>query len=390
MAVITISYKELLRIGIELPFYANGRSRKGAAAPVPDISITPDAETEALFRRMDLLLRTVPGGVVILARTQGETAGGDPLMRFPARKGDKITLLLQLNNPGVLAVNDLPADAAPEKLIYLSNTVADADAARDKLHLSESADGVSGGSDTVSFAKDTYRFHSSTLVNPASVFVKHLLTGEEVPPASLVNEGGKADLLFNLSSLPGGLCELWIGGALKESFYHLAGSSPQPVFGVIEILLDSTPDENYRVIEPDRSLSAPRPHFTAGFVSRETRWRYTFALQSSGPLALELAGLSAAQKTAFLAHLNIVTNDSSLSFSPHPSGSDDRLVFVADAPVALREGYFTPGGAALSLALRKSIGEAGEAVVKRGLPYPSASIITPEGTDTYSDIFITL
>ncbi len=391
MPGINVTYKELLSVAIELPYYANGRGRKSAITSEPDISITPDAETTELFKRMDLILREVSGGITVLARTLGETAGGDPTMRFPAHPGDKITLLLRLNNPEVLAVNDLPTSADTGKLIYLTNTVSDGAAARNNLHLSESATGIFGGSDVASFSKDVYRFFNGAAVDPVTTFVKHLLTGQEIPPASIVNEGNTSNLLFDLSPLSGGMCELWIGGALEDTFYHLSDKGVQPVFGVIEILLDAALDDNYCVIEAGKSLTADRPRYIVRFVSRETVWRYTFALQPSGPLAQELAGLSPAQKAVFLDNLNIVTNDSNVSFTAHPSGAADQLLFVAADPAALREAYFSPTGAALSLSLHKNIGDlANETVVKRGLPYPSSRLITAEGSNVYSDIFITI
>jgi hypothetical protein len=385
MSGINITYKELLSVAIELPFYANGRSRKGAIAPLPDISIVPDAETEVLFRRMGLIMREVPGGAMILAHTLDETAGDDPVMRFPACKGDKITFLLRLNNPEVLAVNDLPASINTGKLIYLSNTVSDGAAPRNNLHLSQSAQGIFNGSDTLPFVKEVYRFYNDAAATPATTFVKHLLTGQEIPPVSVINEGSTANLLFDLSSLPGGVCELWIANTLKETFYHLASGNVQPVFGIIEILLDSALEENYRVIEPDRSLTAGRPRYVVRFISRETLWRYTFALQPNGPLALELSKLDPDQKIVFLNQLNIVTNDNNVSFTAYPSGSEERLVFVADAATALREDYFIPSGDVLSLSLNKN-----DAIVKRGLPYPSTRLITAEGANVYSDIFITI
>ncbi len=236
-----------------------------------------------------------------------------------------------------------------------------------------------------------YRFINGSIADPATTFVRHLLTGQEIMPSSTTNEGGLSNLVFDLSVMPGGMCELWIDGAMEETFYHLADKTSQPVFGVIEISLDPSLDENYRVIEPDRSLTAERPKFVLRFVSRETLWRYTFALQPNGALASELSGLGPAQKAVFLDHLNIVSNDSNVSFTAQPSGADDRLMFVSDAAAALREGYFTAGGAALSLSLHKNIGDvASETVVKRGLPYPSPRLVAPEGSDVYSDIFITI
>ncbi len=392
MGGICIKYQELLSVRIELPFYANLQGRKGAVNPRPDISIAPDAETLELFKRMDLIMRETAGGVIILARTLGETPGGNPVMRFPAPKGGKITLLLRLGNTDVLTVNDLPAIADSGRLLYLTNTVPDGAAARNNLHLSASAAGIFGGSDALGFARATYRFVNGMPVNAATTFVRHLLTGAEIAPAACTNEEGGANLLFDLSALPAGVCELWIAGALEDTFYHLVDTDIRPVFGVVELSLNSGLEENYRAIEPDRSLSAQRPSYVVRFVSRESFWRYTFRLQPASPLALELAGLSPAQRAIFLDHLNIVSNDSNVTFTAHPSGADNELIYVTDAAAALREAYFNAAGTALSLSLTKNIGDANaEAIIKRGLPYPSSQVINAASApDYYSEIFITI
>ena len=388
MTSISIQYKELLSVAIEQPFYTNRQSRKGDVAPTPEIGVVPDPATLELFKRMGLLLRAVPGGVLIMAQVHGQTGGGADILRFPARKGDKITLLLQLSNRDVVDVNNVPAIIDTGRLLYLTNTIATGSNDRNDLYLSKAA-GISGGSDWLAYAKGSYRFHHTSMVDATTAKVKHPRSGSESPPVSCINTNAEADLLFDLSALPAGMCELWIGNVIEDSFYHLVATGIQPIFGVIELSLDAGLDTDYRIIEADRSLTEQRPRYVARFVSRKTIWRYTFQVVPGSPLFLEMSSWTPAEKAA----LNIVTNDPAVKFAAAPSAVDNQLVFVSTGSHALREAYYAvPSGVALTLALTKYIGDPkNEAFVKRGLPYPSSGMINATASPTiYSDIFITI
>jgi type IV secretory pathway TrbF-like protein len=107
-----------------------------------------------------------------------------------------------------------------------------------------------------------------------------------------------------------------------------------------------------------------------------------------------MATLSAADKTTFLSELNIVSNDTGITFSKTGS-TDTAFEFVSDTAVALHEKYLSasdPAHATLSLTLKKYIGNAvKEADVKANLPYPPPGNINASVLPKiYSDIFLTI
>jgi len=170
--------------------------------------------------------------------------------------------------------------------------------------------------------------------------------------------------------------------------------SGQNVFGVIELSLVSTLPSNYRIIEPDRSLVAQRPFYSITFINRKTTWRYRIRLQKTSPLYLEIAALSTADKADFISKLNIVTNDTTVTFS-RDTVTDTEFVFVSDNPLLLREKYFSSTSLThdpLNLTLKKYITDATrEAAVKSNLPFPiTGSIDASALPQIYSDIFLTL
>ena len=107
---------------------------------------------------------------------------------------------------------------------------------------------------------------------------------------------------------------------------------------MIELLLSDTLASNYRVVESDRSLTKTRPTYSILFRNRKTFWRYTIHLQPNSPLSLEMNALTAPDKADFLSKLNIVSNDTAITFT-QKSASDKDIVFVSDSDLALQEKY---------------------------------------------------
>jgi hypothetical protein len=215
-----------------------------------------------------------------------------------------------------------------------------------------------------------------------------VLSGTEVQPSGLINQGGQADLSFQLLGLPIGRCELLINNLLTEQFYYL-GPVPLPsVFGVVEISLDKAIKANYRVVEADFSLTGERPFYRILIANRPTRWRYRIRLESTSPLFLEIDSLAEPARTDFINDINITTNGA-ISFT-RDSFAGNEFVFVSDNPVLLREKYLTAAGKTLQVTLKKNLSTAGD-TVRDYLPYPSSRMIdASQLPDIYSDIFLTI
>jgi hypothetical protein len=396
MSGLQVKYAELLRLSVTQLFYQNQVCRRYQAIPRLDITLTPTDDCLSVMQRMDLLFRNTDntGGFIVFARVLGTNGAGNDLLRFPARAGDKLSFWMLLNNAHLLNFDDLPVQPAGGQVYFFSNQLADAAALRTNLHLSADPLGVKGANDTIKSSAEIYRYHSATPVAVNTAKVMHLLTGVSIDPASLIVLGGQTDLIFDLTSLPSGKCQLLISNTAVEQFYYAGALPPRLLFGVIELSLNAALAANYRVVEADRSLTPARPFYSLLFNNRSTTWRYTVSLTPQSPLYLEMAALSPADKTTFINELNIVTNDSSIAFN-RDSVTDTAIVFVSQATVALREKYLSSSSLthdALSLTLKKYIGDAAkEAVVKTDLPFPSTSVIdATQSPQIYSDIFLTL
>ena len=393
---IQIKYAELLSLSVKQLFYRNKLYKQHKTAPALDIQIVPTADCLAVMSRMNLIFKNIDtnSGFVVLARVAGTNGAGNDILRFPAGKADILSFLMILNNRDVINFNDLPVQFSANNLYYFSNEVTDALATRGDLHLSKVALGVDGANDVIKKSGGNYRYHHMAAVMPGTAKVKHILTGTAVDPVLVVNQGGQSDLTFNLSALPMGKCQLLINALPVDEFYYLEQYAGQMIFGIIELSLSQTLAANYRIIEADRSLMAQKPFYTITFLNRETTWRYRIRLQNNSPLYLEMAALSPVDKADFISKLNIVSNDTTITFS-RVSATDTEFVFESDNELLLQEKYVSSTSLthdALILTLKKYITDATrEAAVKSNLPYPSTGAIDASALpQIYSDIFLTL
>lgn len=392
---IQIKYRELLRLSIEQLFYQN-KVYKQTNTPQLDILVVPTVSCTNVMNKLNMVVKNTDttGGIIMLARVAGTNDTGNDILRFPPGKEDVLNFLMLLKNPDVINFNDLPVRLAPDKIYYFNNEVNDAAALRNSLHLSKDASGVNGVNDSIKTSTENYRFHHVTPVLPGTAKVKHGLTGESVEPSLIVNQGTQSDLTFNLSTLPMGKCQLLINNLPIDEFYYLERYALQPVFGVIEFSLSQTLASNYRIVESDRSLTTERPQYLIRFINRETFWRYTIRLQNTSPLYLEMAALSPADKIDFINKLNIVSNDTTVTFN-RITATDTEFVFVSDNELLLQEKYFSSASLThdpLILTLKKYISDVTrEATVKNNLPFPlTNSIDASTLPQIYSDIFLTL
>lgn len=394
---LNIKYTELISSSVKQPFYSNQYCGKFIVSPSTDIKIIPTSECLETMARLDYLFRPIDSkaGFIIFGRVHGLNAAGNNLIRFLPLKGDKLSFWMILENPSLINFDLLPLTLEKTNLFYFSNELTDAAAPRNDLHITKASGGVEI-SDRVIKSNAFYHFHHNLPITIGSAKLKHVLTGIEIKEFNLINEAGESDLYCNLSSLPQGICKLFINNIEQQTFYFLGNEIPQQLFGVIELSLSELLTSNYRVIEADRSLTLPAPHYSILINNRATKWRYTLELSSISPLYVEKEALSPADKADFIQRLNITSNDTAVTFSALPSDPDGKVFeFVSDTVLPLKEKYYSSSGVPneiLQISLKKYIGIAAkETTVRSDLPCPSTGYIdASDDPNIYSDIFLTI
>jgi len=395
MATLTLKYSQLFTLSVMQLFYSNGICAAYTTTPYLDFTIVPTDECLAFLKAKNMVFKTTDttGGITVMARTLGTNIPGNPLLKNRVAKTDKLTFFMLLNNPNVLNFDLLPPQLAAGNIYYFSNQVVDNAALRTNLHLSKNKLGVDGNTDQIKKSDANYTFlFAGVVTNPAKAVVKHLLTGLTITATSIIAQGAKSLLGFNLAALPSGRCQLLVNAVLTDSFYFLGTMASQPVFGVIELSLAATLPANYRIVEADQSLLPARPNYTVLFKNRPTLWRYNIQLQATSPIYLEMAKLTPAQKTDYINQLTIACNDASIKFKLD-SNTDLGFVFVSLANIPLQEKYILSSsttGAPLVFTLYKYF-TTNKTEIKSSLAYPSTGIINASSPPAiYSDIFISL
>ncbi len=385
-----VKYTELFSLLLEQPFYTNKAVKDTRLDPELDFEIFILPESLPFLKKMNLLTRKTDGrpGIIVLAPVKEKNGEDNFPLRYSAKKEDKIGFGIVLRNPDVFNQNDLPLQSYKNRAFYFSNSINDPGAIRSSLHLSKESSGVKAV-DLVKTSGPFYKFHEPAIVPAVNVELRHLSTGIIYTAESLIVTDGETDLFFNLTTLPAGKCELKIGGNLKETLYYGGIGLPKPIFAIVEFFLSPTLDSNYRIVEPDQSITPDRPVFLISFANRKTIWRYTFQLHESSPLFQEMAVLNDVDKVTFRSNLNVVSNDVGITFKAKDT-TERRLVFESENNLFLKEKYMTSSGA-LKLTLEKNIGFPNQAAVKNNLPFPSTGLVdTSIPSFVYSDIFLTI
>jgi hypothetical protein len=382
MSGINILYKELCSIVVQQLFYENKVCPRYSAQPVTDLALLPTAETQALLKRLGLVMRTNDGTgtTTILAEVSG-TSGGNNLLRYAPLPGDKLIFWLQAKNPYLFNFNQLPVKANLASTLYLTNNQADTLAPRDNLHLTQSNTGVSAA-DEVEKTAYTFRYQHTAVSN--NIEVVHLLAAITVLPTSMTNANGKTDAVFNLGSLPTGMCRLLVDNMTIKDFYYAGVGATQNILAAVEIILTPGLAGAYSITEAGgRALLPDRPRYTIVFANRSTLWRYTITISPTSPLYEELQ----ADSVTFLNNFKITTNDNNITFT-QAAATNNVVTFLSDSPVLLREKYISATDMKpLSIALKKN----GTTTVRDNLPHaPVSSIDVTNFPIVYSDILLTL
>jgi hypothetical protein len=384
-------YEVLFNLSVEQLFYENGYCKRNNTDPVFDFALLPTNGCLQVLKRFNMVFKRTNqnAGAAVLAEVI-TNAGGERLLRYPVRQGDKLSFWMILQNQDSLNFNKLPITNNTSTCYHFSNLVSDPAAPRNDLHLSADATGVDGLLDRVKTSASQYQYNSNVVVAPGTVFIKHLLTGRQLLPLSIVSQSGNSLITFNLADLPEGMCVLMINALEKDRFYYLGTTIPNALFAIIELSLSGLIETNYRLVETNGLLTSERPYYKVHFIQRKTFWRYTIALQKNNLLYTDLMAMNDADRLAFIDHFKMVCNDPNISFT-QTAANDGVFEFVSDNEISLQEKYRTPALAGTQISLRKNVGPGPGTIVKDYLPFPAASALDATNDPVlYSDIFLTL
>ncbi len=310
------SYTLLFQIVIDNSYYANPVPTAGVDEA--DFDWIPTPATVQLMKRYGLLFRTTPTGCLVLAEVK-KNGVGNRTTRIP--NGSKLLFVIRLRNALVPAITDLPTQLDRfQPLFFFTNTTIHNEAGVNRKN--------------IPITKDLFVKTDDQLQLPAQ----------------------RATLLNQLGTLAEG-----------------------PVFGVLDIVLDTTLPALQRVVDPQQILTDDRPVFKLIFQHRKSRWRYTIQVDTPN---VDIDDL-------------VVQNLP--PFSRQNSGSN-QVLFVSNSEIDTLKNYPLPPPA-VKLTFRTNVSAglplSGTSVV-RNLPYPAPTSLHTESdpvthvTTIYSDALTTL
>lgn len=391
---IHVKYSPLLNLSIMQLFYENRVCPGYRISPETDIEIVPTETTVNTMRRLDMIFKktNLNGGFILLANTVGKSGPND-VLRVAPQKADRLSFLLLFKNVSSYHRNLLPLPMPAGNILYFSNEITDGAAQRNDLHLTAAAAGVDGNTDIIKSSGPLYRYNHNTTVTAGKAKVIHLASGASLLPESLVNESGKATMVFNLQALPDGKCRLVIDNVNLEDFYYTGPLDGLKVAGVVELNLAAALPANYRIVEPGKLLTPERPVYTIRFPNRKTIWRYIVQMQASSPLYLQMKDLNPADKAQFLNLLKIESNDPDVAFT-RSAVTDFSIVFESTQPLSLKEKYISSvvdDPLSINFNRYPDPGPGTPTILKASLPYPSTDMLNARNPNAVlSEIFLTI
>ena len=255
-----IDFQQAFAVDILHDYYRNGVSSDFLIAP------TPDCKQQLL--KQGMLFKATPRGFVVLYETTG--TDGPPQPKRPLVGPLNFSFVLWAQAPFLLNYSNLPLDMTPDQIFYLSN--------RDKT--------LNNGQPLLSAATDSQFLSAADLlalrpqrfqVEVDSVVDSELwelvdVRGALMERSRVATVEGRNSYLVNLGRRSPGYYSLHRSGTEHLTFYaadRLVSGFP---FGLIEVAVDSTLNNDFSFVAADGTVQFRR--YLLKLQARSTIWEY--------------------------------------------------------------------------------------------------------------------
>lgn len=346
--MIKIKYKALFSVEFPHTFYSSGKC--------PDIALQPSENCAIMMKSLGLRFLPNDFGGKLYAKVDSLD-----IIKNPLAEGTKFTFLLKLKNNLFENITDINTIKPAGSHYYFNNLSVNLSASEPLLVASKTKKNVSEA-DLTPFVSNAFSFaHSSNLATQTGK-LEFIDSGESLQQ-ELNNSNNTYNFSFDLNKSNGGRTRFLIDGAEKATFYSINPSEIADVFGVIEIFYKSNLNSAYQFQNNDHSISTKS--YKIPFTNRSTKWRYIITKQYNSSITT----------------INVAkTNGSSIDFTLLGSAPPGKFIFTSNNVLPLKQEPIT--GIKLTDGTNK--------VLIANLPNPPLNLIRTEGSDTFSDILITI
>ncbi len=350
--MIKIKYKALFTIEIAHSYYKSGKSA--------DFSLVPSASCAKLLSALGLrFLSTAFGGSVYARAAE---AGGKDIIKSPLADGTKFSFLLKLNNYQFENISNVNLLRPAGSNYYFNNLGNNLAADNAPLLVANGEIKSVSDADLLPFKNGSFSYKQENTADRQTAELLFTDSGEKLIQ-TLDKDNNAFHFSFDLNKASNGSVRFSIEGLEKSRFYAIDASEQKDMYGVIEIFYKHDLAAGYQFLAADQSIVTA--HYRIPFSNRATRWRYIVTRKFNPAIS----SVSVAK-----------TNGSPLAFSV-PGGSAEGT-FVATSNNAIPFSEEPISGIKLSDHEGK--------VVIANLPNPDMNLIKTEGSDTFSDILITI
>ena len=346
--MIKIKYKALFAVEFAHAFYKSGRC--------PDIVMQPSASCASLLQGLGLRFLQNDFGCKLYARVDSAD-----IIKNPLPEGTKFTFLLKLKNrlfENITSINMIK----PSNSHYYFNNLTPNLAVTEPLLIANTTTKIVSDADLIPFFSNSFAFTDGNTIAAETGKIEFIDSGESLEQ-TLHNSDNVFNFSFDLNRSTGGRARFLIDGVEKTKFYAIKSGEMSDVFGLVEIFYKSSLSTEYQFQNNNHSISTK--NYKIPFTNRSTKWRYIITKQFN-------TGISAVAV--------VKTNGPSIDFSLLGSSPPGTFILTSNNVLPLKEEVIT--GIRLT--------DDADKVLIANLPNPPLNLIKTEGSDTFSDILITI
>jgi hypothetical protein len=349
--MIHIKYAPLFDIGFLHDYYTDKQCR--------DIMVVPSPACAQLLTRLGLRSVAKDTGCQVWAKVT--RVGNKDFVVADIPENARFTFLLLLQNPHFETFSSLNLVKTAEQRYYFNNLVNNADG--DIAHLvTDAGTKKVGNDDLLKFVRNTYQFSQSSNAATRNGEIRFIDSGEKLEK-TLDNNNDLFNFSFDLRDTSGGRADFFVQNTKKESFYVHDAGARQDIFGIIEVFHRAALPAAYRFIGNDKSVSEKK--YRVQFANRQTTWRYVVNKKFNQ----QVTDVKIKK-----------TGTGSIDFTKKPGTPAEQFILSSNTAVPLKQEAVT--------GIRMT--DQNDKEIIAHLPNASTQLLKQEGTQLFSEIFITI
>lgn len=355
--MITIIYKELFEVVLLHDFFTDGKCTA--------LELQPAASCMQALRQAGLRCLPTPNGIKVLAKADKTGSAANPVytIKTPLPENSRFLFLMQPKTPAFETFSQTNMER-PGGTVYYFNNLGPENPDSNGLPslVRDAAAKKVSDSDLVRVEQGVYGFVASGNTAKKAGTLQGVDSGVMFHEDMLRNNN-KYFFSFNLARAPEGRMTFQVDGVEKDAFYNLPSVESAACLGLVEIFHRAALPEAHRFVLGDGTMGTKI--YPIHFANRATRWRYFINRKFNSAV-----NSVSVQKTG----------SGSIGFTAQGGLPAGEFVVASNAAVPLREQPVT------GIQLK----DQGNKVLIAHLPNPAFTHLKKEGSELYSDVFITI